>query len=256
MEKQMEPDQLRQFLNRAVQEMAEYTFPYITSIVGVLNEEEGKHLGSGLRCTRGGRRAFVTAHHVILKAMSGQYQGFAVSAGYGLPPFQIAGGLDVDREGDLAICFLPPDYPEHEAVQYWPENRIDNENKSLATDYLFTHGFPGEKSRFLRSFDGLVNRSLPYGAMQRLEESDHLAAFQFALDYQPSFMRDQAGNQVAIDPHGMSGSPVWRIGVSGRSPREWSVEDSLLVGLLTEWRDDEGLLVATEASRLSAVIAP
>lgn len=251
----MEPDHLRQFLNRAVQEMAQYTFPYITSIVGVVNEE-GEHLGSGLRCMCGGRRALVTAHHVIQEAMSRQYQGFVVSTGYGLRPFQIVGELDVDREGDLAICFLPLDYPEHETIQYWPEHRIDRENKSLATDYLFTHGFPGERARFVRSFQGLVNKSLPYGAMQRLEESDHLAAFQFALDYEPSFMRDQAGNQVVVDPHGMSGSPVWRIGVSGRSLIEWSVEDSLLVGWLTQWRDDKGLLVATEASRLLAVVSP
>lgn len=252
----MEPDQLRQFLGRAVQEMAQYTFPYITSIVGILDEDEGEHLGSGLRYMRGGRRAFVTAHHVILKAMSGQYQGFAVSTGYGLPPLQIISGLDVDVDGDLATCFLPPDYPEHETIHYWPENRIDSENKFLATDYLFTHGFPGERARFLRSFQGLVNRSLPYGAMQRLEESDHLESFQFALDYQPSFMRDQAGNQAFTNPHGMSGSPVWRIGVGGRSPIEWSVEDSLLVGFLTLWGDSRGLLLATEASRLLAVVPP
>ncbi len=247
----MEPDHLRQFLNHAVQEMAQYTFPYITSIVGVLNEEEGEHLGSGLRCLREGRRAFVTAPHVILKAMSEQYPCFAVSTGYGLPPFQISGTLDVDLAGDLAICFLPSDYPEHDGIQYWPENRIETENTSLATDYLFAHGFPGEQSRFLRLFQGLVNKSFPYGAMQRLEESDNLSAFQFALDYQPSSIQNQAGNQVFINPHGMSGSPVWRIGISGRSLAGWSVEDSLLVGFLTHWREDTQLLIATEAARLS-----
>ncbi len=253
----MEADQLRLFLNRAVQKMAEYTFPYITSIVGVLSEEEGEHLGSGLRCMYGGRRAFVTAHHVIQKAAQGQYQSLAVSVGYALPPMQITWDLEIDQAGDLAICYLPIDFQEQGPVQYWPENKIDQNNNSLdkASDYLFTHGFPGGKSRFVRSFDGLVNKSLPYGAMQRTDESDHLEAFQFALDYQPSFMRDEAGNPVIVDPHGMSGSPVWRIGISGRSLLEWSVEDSLLVGFLTRWQDNKGLLVATEASRLFPNVA-
>lgn len=251
----MELDQLRQFLHQSVQTMAEYTFPYTVSIVGIVNEEEGEHLGSGLRYMYGGRRAFATAYHVIEKARSSQYQGFAISTGYGRPPFQILEEPIFDLTADLALCFLPEDYPEHYGIRYWPAHRIDaeisdTENSLLATDYLFMQGFPGEKSQFSRIFDGLSNKSLPYGAMQRRDGTSNLSAFQFAIDYQSTSMRDREGNQLFINPHGMSGSPVWRIGISGRPLSEWSVADSLLVGFLTRWGDQDERLIATKASRI------
>lgn len=256
----MELDQLRQFLHQSVQAMAEYTFPYTVSIVGIVNEEEGEHLGSGLRYQHEGRRAFATAYHVIEKATSRQYQGFAISTGYGRPPFQILEEPIVDLTADLALCFLPKDYPEHDDIRYWPTNRIDvetsdTESSPLATDYLFMQGFPGEKSQFSRIFDGLFNRSLPYGAMQHRDKTSNLSAFQFAVDYQQTSMRDRDGNQLFINPHGMSGSPVWRIGISGRSFSEWSVEDSLLVGFLTRWGDQDERLIATKASRFLQISA-
>lgn len=255
----MELDQLRQFLHQSVQAMAEYTFPYTVSIVGIVNKEEGEHLGSGLRYQHEGRRAFATAYHVIEKAKSDQYQGFAISTGYGQPPFQILGEPIFDSSADLALCFLPEDYPERDDIRYWPADHVDaeasnTESSPLATDYLFMQGFPGGRSQFSRIFDGLSNKSLPYGAMQRRDKTDNLLAFQFAIDYQPNFMRDQDGSQLFINPHGMSGSPVWRIGISGRSPSEWSVEDSLLVGFLTRWGDQDGRLIATKASQLLQLI--
>ncbi len=257
----MELDQLRQFLYQSVQAMAEYTFPYIVSIVGIVNEEKGEHLGSGLRYQHEGRRAFATAYHVIEKAKSGQYQAFAVSTGYGRPAFQILEEPIVDPAADLALCFLPVDYPEHEDIRYWPARRVDaetgdTENSPLATDYLFMQGFPGERSQFLRTFDGLVNRSLPYGAMQRPDETGSLSAFQFAIDYQPDSVHDQNGNPLFVDPHGISGSPVWRIGISGRALPQWSVEDSQLVGFLTRWGDQDERLIASKASRLLQMSAP
>ena len=50
--------------------------------------------------------------------------------------------------------------------------------------------------------------------------------------------------------HGLSGSPVWRIGVSGQSSGEWKPSDSLLVGILTQWRPDEKVLIATSTAKL------
>ena len=245
----MEASQLREFLNKVVQEMAQFTFPYILSVVGVVDEKEGEHIGSGLRCLWQGRRAFVTAYHVIQKANSDQYQGFAVSSERGSPPFQVTGKTEIiDNEGDIIICYLPDDYPEHETIQYWPENRIEANSVSLDTDYLFTHGFPGEKSRFF--LQQMTNKSLPYGAMERLDKDLRLEDYQFALDHQIAFTSDQSGVQAWINPHGMSGSPVWRVGMAGHSAKDWSAQNCVLVGFLTRWSNDNQLLLATKVSRL------
>jgi hypothetical protein len=48
----------------------------------------------------------------------------------------------------------------------------------------------------------------------------------------------------------LSGSPVWRIGVSGRSSRDWKPGDSLLVGILTRWHPGEKVLIATSTEKL------
>src|SRR5207244_6263106 len=53
------------------------------------------------------------------------------------------------------------------------------------------------------------------------------------------------------DPHGMSGCPVWRIGASGRLAKDWTPELCSLIGIVTEWRTDSEVLVATSASKRS-----
>ena len=60
-------------------------------------------------------------------------------------------------------------------------------------------------------------------------------------------------SEDVVDPHGLSGSPVWRIGVSGRSSRDWSPNDSLLVGIVTQWHPDEKVLIATSTEKLPAI---
>lgn len=88
--------------------------------------------------------------------------------------------------------------------------------------------------------------------MQRLENlPPDLKHYQFAVEYDPAGMVNEAeAAQDLVDPHGLSASPVWRIGVSGRSSREWKPTDSLLVGILTHWCPDEKVLLATSTEEL------
>jgi hypothetical protein len=51
-------------------------------------------------------------------------------------------------------------------------------------------------------------------------------------------------------PGGLSGSPVWRIGASGRKRGEWSPELAQLVGIVTHWDKEARILIATRASKL------
>ncbi len=246
-------EEKRQFILAMLPNMAEHTFPFLCSVIGIRGTGTGRHIGSGLRCTLQGKRAILTAEHVIQEARN-EPAGFAISAGYGRPPFVVHGSVNVDPVADLAVYFLPPDYPGDSQVAFWPRQRTDRERTRLATDYLFLHGFPGDSSHSYSSqiLQGVVNRSLPYGAMQRIENlPDDLTPIQFAIEYDPDGMSDAAGNvQTPVDPHGLSGSPVWRIGVSGRSAHDWRPDDSLLVGVVTQWRPEQKVLVATSVSEL------
>jgi hypothetical protein len=244
----------KQFIMSTIPRMAQYTFPYLTSVIGIQNAETGRHVGSGLRCILRGRRVVITAMHVIEKAR-GEAGRFALSASYAAPPFVVSGPIKVDIVGDLAVYYLPDEYPaQRDGIAFWPEHRIAKSPERLATDFLFVHGFPAARSQFFSIVKGVASKSLPYGVMQRLDElPGDIQPFQFALDFDPSNMHLPNGSGGAdpfVDPHGLSGSPVWRIGISGGTAAAWSPDLSVVVGFLTQWQPDEKILVASLASRL------
>jgi hypothetical protein len=238
----------QEFIRGALPAIAQHTFGFICSVIGISDPQMGRHCGTALRCMLNGRRAILTALHVI-EAARNEPSGLAISTGYGEPPYIVVGEVNIDPTADLAAYFLPDDYPDK---PFWPSARIDHSLDKLDTDYLFLHGFPGMTSYSSRLLGGVVFKSLPYGAMQRLENlPSNLQPSQFAVEYDPVGMVDEAGAaQVMIDPHGLSGSPVWRIGVSGRSSRDWRPDDSLLVGILAQWRPDQKVLIATSTVKI------
>lgn len=244
----------KRFILSTIQPMADHTAPYIATLVGVVDERTGRHMGSGLRCVLHGRRALVTAAHVVQEASS-YPPGFAVSAGYGKTPFIVSGSIHVDPTADVAVYYFPDTYPTH--AGFWSEERVDPTSERLASDYLFLHGFPQARSGFIRLFEGIVSKSLPYGVMQRLDPPlPRLDPFQFAVAFDPTNMRQPDGSPADfIDPRGLSGSPVWRIGASGGSAETWAPELSRLVGVITQWRPDEKLLVASAISRVLELAA-
>src|SRR5947209_14863803 len=155
------------FVRRALSVMTQHTFSFMCSVIGVSDPKMGRHYGSALRCKLNGRRAILTALHVIEEAKK-EPLGLALSTGYGEPPYLVHDAVDIDPIADLAVYFLPADYPCPDNC-FWPSARIDHSLDKLATDYLFLHGFPGKLSHASRLLGGVVSKSLPYGAMQRLE---------------------------------------------------------------------------------------
>jgi hypothetical protein len=245
-----------EFILATIPQMAQYTFPYITSIIGLSDVDMGEHVGSGLRVVVNGRRAVITARHVVEQAAQFPLQ-FALSAGYGRPPYRVHGSIELYPVGDLAVYYLPDDFPvDAPEVAFWAKDRIQLSMDRLSTDFLFTHGFPGARSRFSQLATGIVNRSLPYGTMQRLEPpAIGIQPYEFALEFDPAGMRAfEPRGDTFQHPGGLSGSAVWRIGISGRTRAQWNPSLSLLVGFLTKWRPDEKVLIATSTSILSKVL--
>jgi len=240
---ELSPREKEDFIRIALQKVAQYTFPFVCSVIGVSSEYTGRHCGSALRCIVNGRRAILTALHVLQEARR-EPGGLAISTGYGNRPYLIQEEFLFNEIADWAALFLPADYPN---TSFWSREQVDPSMDRLTTDYLFTHGFPGEESYSSIHLQGIVSRSLPYGTMQRLEPlPQEMRPFEFALEYDPDDMARRTGQASKLfNPHGLSGSPVWRIGIGGRSASEWKVEDCLLVGLLTRWHQNERIVIAT-----------
>lgn len=243
----MEVEEKIKFVQSAIEPMAWHTYPHIAGIIAV--EEgggTGRHVGSAVRCWVAGRHVLVTAAHVAIEAQ--RAKRWAVTAVRGQAPFELGKPDIVNETFDLAAYFLREDYPM-DGLAYWPQERIDVAETHLSTDYLFVHGFPGERARFSPLLGGLVKQSLPYGVMRREDDlPDDMKTFAFAMDFDPAnmFLRDGRAADW-IDPHGLSGSAVWRIGASGQRVNTWKPEMSLLVGIVTAWQPDEKLLLATSA---------
>ena len=133
-----------EFIRRALSRMAPYTFGFICSVLGVCDSKTGRHYGTALRCKLNGRRAILTALRVIEEARK-EPLGLALSTGYGERPYVVHGAVNIDPIADLAVYFLPEDYPCPDE-RFWPSAHVDRSRDKLATDYLFLHGFPGTAS--------------------------------------------------------------------------------------------------------------
>lgn len=238
-------EEKRRFVLSTLPIMARHTFPYVCSVLGVIDRSTGRHYGSAMRCVLNGKHAILSALHVIEKAKR-EPGGLAIATGYGREPYVVHGEVNIDRIADLAVYFVPDDFPQS-GLDFWPAGRIDRELDKTSTDYLFLHGFPGSQSYSSQILKGVLSKSLPYGAMQCIENLPaDLKPHEFAIDYDHVGMTDETGaTKELVDPHGLSGSPVWRIGASGRKTRDWAADDCLLVGVVTQWRPTEKILVAT-----------
>lgn len=244
---------------KALPRMRDYTFPYIASVFGVRGPHEGTYQGTALRCILEGRRCIVTAYHVFDRAVR-QFGGrLAISTENGAPPYQLEGQIRSDPIADLAICPLPDDYPAaSNQIAFWPESRFDPSGERRSTDYLFLHGFPCILSDTKESapFD-ISNRSFPYGAMEYIEAEGRpttLASNQFAVHFDEDELRPSAPYRF-FQREGLSGSPVWRLGLGGSRASRWSPDDSRLVGIITEHSGDPGpgradFLIATDIASL------
>lgn len=247
-----------EFTRRATLEMAEHTYPFIASVLGIDETSSNLHVGSAFRL-EGDRRLAVTAAHVYSEAQA-RFGRFGVTGARGTEPYELTQKpIFVSEDLDVAIFGLGNDYLDS-AIAFWPRDRLEVDDGKLSTDFLFLHGFPGVRSHFSALAGGVMNRSLPYGVMRREDElPPGILDSQFAVDFDPANFQGLDGKSAEwLDPAGLSGSAVWRIGASGATAEDWRPDMSALVGIVTHWKPDFKCLIATRwtaiASRAHAIV--
>lgn len=242
-----------QLIRQCCDRLAQHTYPYLTSIVLPLPGKRGQHIGSGLRCTLCSQKCILTADHVIRKEFYDKKRGFAMSTGYGLEGMPFHGDIKLEPHPDLAICLLPENYPEpSDTIKYWDLDRSLREDRPRESGYFFAHGYPGMMSQFDERQTALSNRSLAYGAVERTEDppGEHYS-FHFLMDYRKERIRGLIGESTdVIDPHGMSGSPVWELNLNEGNEGAWRPDDIRLVGVLVQYHATHACLRCTELSEV------
>lgn len=231
------------FLQKATQSMATHTSTCVHSIIAIESNEAGFFLGSGVIVGTDQKQWVVTAGHVLEEGQR-QARRLGVSLRSGEPPCEITSAPRFSEDSDVAVIETPVLVTP---PQYWPISLVDTTQDALLRDALFVHGYPAKRAYFSALLGGLKCSSLPYGVMLRDEDVPaDIKDWQFAMDFDPANFRATTEEMAEwIDPHGLSGSPVWRMGARGLRIGEWTSDNSMLVGIVTQWRPDDKLIVAT-----------
>lgn len=249
---ELDLEQKLAFVTRATRDMALHTFPFIATVAAVESETSGFAVGSAVRVRDGSRRWVVTAAHVVDEAMR-RTGRLAVAAVRGAAPVVLAGEPVRDHEADLCAFAVGTGFPD---VAFWDLEERDDVDLNMSRDFLFVHGFPQTRGHFSPMLEALLTRSFPYGAMRREDDlPPDLATFQVALEFEAATLRGLDGEVAEPErPNGLSGSPVWRIGAAWGRASDWSPASCKLVGVLTQWRPKDELLVASGVGRLAAML--
>jgi hypothetical protein len=242
-------------------EMKKATVGATIAIFGCTRPDAGELIGTGTILRVGSALYLLTAAHVFEKGLG--FWAMARSAGYGQHPRLLsgpywcrsrptdlglarvddllAGGVVTDHEsGDPPFGLLPVDAARLAA-------RADD----IGPDLLFLQGFPGAESRFLETFGGICSQTLPLVTFPGGHSASWFnPAVNFALEYSQN-VEDENGRPATLpDPHGLSGSAVWRTHRNKHGVDGWTSEEARIVGIVTSWDQPAGSLIAT---RIEAV---
>ncbi len=246
--------------------MKPHTGRFVAAIYGCISRDDGELLGSGTFLEVGGTTYLLTAAHVAEEGLK-RYWKMACSTGNGLPP-QILENPIICRgfPSDLAITRVEPppptapgrgnphgpQAPSLVGIDVLPSGRFASELGTAETDVLYVHGFPGKYSRFLRLGNGVFSDSFPYGTC--LGSSNYSwfnPSVHFAVEYPASGQQDEFGKPATLpDPHGLSGSALWKTNLNSVPVAAWSTDTARVIGVVTTWDMDAQSLVVT---RIEAV---
>lgn len=231
--------------------MREFTAPFITQLFEVESTQRGHFLGSGTFARLGTDVYLLTAAHV---PQSAHVRRWAHSAGDGVPPALVPNAWQCRSfPSDLALVRLDGSYFDGSfRVRALGPEFFAESVPELAGDFLFVHGWPGERSKELWCIaQGIASTTLPYttvvGASSRgwFRPDVH-----FAIEYRFDNQRDESG-RIARVPHpgGLSGAAVWKTNWRDNRNR-WTPDCARVVGVAFDWDTDGNNLTCT---RIDAV---
>ncbi len=230
-------------VTRVTLELAKFTHPFLSRVIGgVAAPQGGRAIGSGVRVVAGGKHFLLTAASVVDAARSEQPVAFggrddgSASVTESLDAVRVLSGTDV-----AAVPLADDD------GLFWPLGGTTEEEWALSEDFLFLHGYPLDPSTPRIGPGDLSTTSFPFGSMRREDNlPDGMEPFQIAIDFDLANLRSSNGRTLEwMNPRQLFGAPLWRAGLARADAETWEPARAHLVGIITQWRPDERLLIAS-----------
>lgn len=230
--------------------LREYTAPFIVAIYGDFGDGTGEIVGSGFLVGSVSEPIIVTANHVVTRALSEAFDCAGVSDESGRPPTRYSSGdvLWADEHLDVAAISHPVPKSIPHSKQLATSSCISKEAGSIDNDFLFIHGFPAVRSRFLPfGKPGVHSSTLAYSTVRGRSQYEWFNEDDFfAIEYRGHGQEDESDNPVDLpDPHGLSGSAVWACRLRPTAIADWQPSDARIVGVAQNWDDKSQSLVVT-----------
>ena len=237
--------------------MKRRTHAALAAVFGVRADGTGDLVGTGTYLAVDGKPYLLTASHVLAEIT--KYPMLAHNAGHGNRPAALKTPFCVlpDKMYDLGLAQIDPAKLPEDIIpgdETWLAPSSDDD--ALERDIVFIHGWPGERSRFFAMANGVNSESLPYwtagggnSSYPWFDPSIHIA-----IDY-PTEGVDESGRSVRLpDPHGLSGSAIWK---SNRSENpNWFTEMAKIVGVAFAWDQPAKSLIAIRVEEVSKFLRP
>lgn len=236
-----------------IAEMKEFTTPFISAIYGAYDEKCGVLLGSGTFIELEGTDFLLTAAHVLgfePSQSEREIVGKAHSSGYGLAPRTFSHTPQcLGDPSDLGLVEV--EVSDLSRIEPLDSSYLDADSQCLDGDILFLHGWPGERSRFVRFWSAVMSKSFPFGSHANVGSTYSWfdPQMHLSVDY-PRVGTDKAGNTVDLPlPYGMSGCAIWRTNYRNYG-KNWTPCKARIVGVQSDWDVDGGGLIGTRVEVL------
>jgi hypothetical protein len=230
-------------VTRVTLELAKFTHPFLSRVVGgIAAPQGGRALGSGVRVSAGGNPFLLTAASVVDAARSEQSVAFG-GRDDGSP--WVLESLDAVRVlPGTDVAALP--LADH-GGPCWPLPGTAEDEWALSEDFLFLHGYPLDPSTPNVGPGDISTTSFPFGSMRREDDlPDGMEPSQIAIDFDLANLRSSNGRTLEwMDPRQLFGAPLWRAGLARADAETWEPGRAQLVGIITQWRPEERLLIAS-----------
>jgi hypothetical protein len=241
---------------RAVVEgLQEETGKYVTALLDVPSDDSNlppRVLGTGWFLSDRAHGRIVTALHVVLEASSPDRTGF--SRGNGAKCVRPQGAWHLIPEHiDLSTAAL-----WQGALLGWskcllPVERLAPNSQGLEHDVLFVHGFPASKSFVLAKGVAIKSHGNATNIVPTPLDCD--LGPRFLVGYTTeNGMTSEGKSAMNPDPHGMSGSPVWRANWTGNLST-WNPSRATVIGVAIEWSQRLPALVVEPVERLHTFLS-
>jgi len=213
-----------------------FSFPSLAAIYGSRDEHDGELVGSGTFINIRGETYLLTAGHIASE--KNNYKRLVHTRSIASSPAWLTNHFHVLNQF-LDICIVKIDSDNLKGTTIIPVDiaRLAHQSNYLEGDILFTHGYPGAKNISVNLLDTDFSKTQPFCTFIAHSVYPWFdSQYHFALDYSQTGQLD--------DPHGLSGSAVWKTNIDN-STAHWSPLNAEIVGVVHHWDGTAHSLIAT-----------